>query len=495
MRNHKIYNVDFKNLKANHYAALLGVALVIFLSQIGTISSGWSSDDSVFLKLVPSLEFSHVVRYVDPAWGWYYRPSFLIYFGLLRRIFGDNPAAYHAVSIGLHSLAGVLVCVLAQRLKISAPYAAGLVFAAINYTSETPGWISSVSAILALCGCFGALLAWIGFLETGKKHFYALSVGFCLLALGSKEEAAIIPVALLLLDLWKMPQLPLAQRIIRFAPFVLLTISYGILAFVAHSNAVVFSNAIAPNPNIIFMLGNGALGGALAPWNQLLNWSCLALIVGLAISPKLGDIDSRFIGLWFLISILPVPLVVGSAANGSRFWYLPSAFAAMLLLSLFQKYRHFDGIKETAMAFVAALSVPFLQVFVSRTETDLWVASLLSFTILIAVVLWRIGRINKFVCLELLLVSGASQLDLAIYRINALWDEWSSVAAVLVFAFFSLKNSRSWWPGALTITFLFYLPQITLPVYLCLYLWNSRQNQAEELRASADRASTVLNFS
>jgi hypothetical protein len=243
------------------------------------------------------------------------------------------------------------------------------------------------------------------------------------------------------------------------------------------------------------MLGNGALGGALAPWNQLLNWSCLALIVGLAISPKLGDIDSRFIGLWFLISILPVPLVVGSAANGSRFWYLPSAFAAMLLLSLFQKYRHFDGIKETAMAFVAALSVPFLQVFVSRTETDLWVASLLSFTILIAVVLWRIGRINKFVCLELLLVSGASQLDLAIYRINALWDEWSSVAAVLVFAFFSLKNSRSWWPGALTITFLFYLPQITLPVYLCLYLWNSRQNQAEELRASADRASTVLNFS
>jgi len=167
----------------------------------------------------------------------FFRPLVtLLYTGGLR-LWGDRPAAFHAVSLGAHLATTAMVFWLAWLLIRPAWAAAfcAAVFGLHPGQYEAVEWIAAnADALLALLGT----LAVAAFVESDRRRpggqgFYALSLGSFALALGSKEMAVTVPLLLLGYQVLFRPQG--RRRIdvlrpgwIRHAPFWAMSIAYAL---------------------------------------------------------------------------------------------------------------------------------------------------------------------------------------------------------------------------------------------------------------------------
>ena len=167
----------------------------------------------------------------------FFRPLVsILYVGGLRA-WGASPAAFHAVSLGMHLAATAAVFWLAWRLFRRAWTAAfcAAVFGLHPGQFEAVQWIAAnADGLLAMLGT----LCVAAFVESelrrpGGRRFYALSLGSFVLALGSKEMAVTIPLALLGAQVLLRPREwgwkeVLRARWKRHAPFWALSSGYAL---------------------------------------------------------------------------------------------------------------------------------------------------------------------------------------------------------------------------------------------------------------------------
>ena len=117
-------------------------------------------------------------------------------------MYGLEPAGYYVTNLLLHLACVALVTALGWRLSHGdrrAAMIAGLLFAGgFGHHGEAVIWISGRTGVIADLFVLAAVLAFDGhLLGRGMRHA-ALTVLFALLALLSKESAAVLPVLLLL---------------------------------------------------------------------------------------------------------------------------------------------------------------------------------------------------------------------------------------------------------------------------------------------------------
>jgi hypothetical protein len=450
--------------------ALIFALVVVFHGN--KLFLGFSSDEIVFLKLVPPLKLSDLSNYFDPGWGWYYRPLFLVYFGGIRWILGDNPVAFHALNILFHGIAAIGVSLLAKRLGIPWAGLAGATFVALTANNEVPEWISSVTSIFSVIGMVGSLLCWLAFIENRRKSDYFATLGCMVLALLSKEESAAIPILLLVFDLWKRPSISLKLRFVELLPFACTLGVYLVLALIAHSNAVVFSNQIAPNPLTIYPLLNGAFGNFFNSTNSIIALGSLGTIAFLSLKKP----DTRVFLLSLVIILAPVPLAVGSYAINSRFWYAGAVFSSMILVSIFSDSKLtqtncFQGWRSVVVAFYILVLVPPINLVINRSESDLTTSILLVAALLMTLVAWRNHRLPTDVFILVIGVAVCSQLDLAIYRISVQWPNLFALILVCGYGIYLMRriSPLQWWHGVLASAALLYYPPITLSLFAVSY--------------------------
>jgi hypothetical protein len=146
-------------------------------------------------------------------------------FKALLQIYGANVVAFLANNFILHSLNVVLFYFIVQKIK-KTPIAVVTAFVLGSFYLT---WISNIHEILAATFVLLSTLFWIRSLE-GEGRTKALSIGFYILAILTKEITFVLPLPLGLLALYKKQQskhnLDFASICRRLTPFLVIFLIY-----------------------------------------------------------------------------------------------------------------------------------------------------------------------------------------------------------------------------------------------------------------------------
>jgi tetratricopeptide (TPR) repeat protein len=171
------------------------------------LRGGWLWDDPLEISENPLLR-----TWAGLGKIWFSR-STLDYFPLkssvewlLWQVWGDQPSAYHWVSLALHFLSACLFWRVLSKLGVRLAWLGGLFFVAHPLAVESVAWISELKNTLSLALLLGAALAYLDYDDSrGAKitSSYLLSVVLFLLAMLSKSTVVMFPFVLLLYAWWR----------------------------------------------------------------------------------------------------------------------------------------------------------------------------------------------------------------------------------------------------------------------------------------------------
>lgn len=190
------------------HASLVAAALAFFV-YLPSVAGGFVYDDGELILRNPSIRSLHslhdlavVLRY-EPS-----RPLLNLTWALNYAFGGLAPWHYHLVNVLIHAGNAALVASLflwmARRLKRPEAGPAALlgacVFAASPMAAETAAYVASRSSALSTLFTLASLRVATSVLDGGPRRRLLPAMGFFLLALATKEEAAALPFLLILLD-------------------------------------------------------------------------------------------------------------------------------------------------------------------------------------------------------------------------------------------------------------------------------------------------------
>lgn len=368
----------------NDRRTLLGAALLALavLAVYGlSVDYEFVYDDHVQIERNPWLRDPDGFRLflTRPFWGFYqdrglgpsnyYRPAFGWAYSIVARMFGLQPAAFHATSVALHIAVTLLVALGARRLFAAwsgdrrreiAALAAGLFFAVYPAHAEAVAWIGDqVDLLTALFGLL-ALFAYLSHKDRGGWTRWWAGPFFYLLACLAKEPGTALLLVLgavemsewrregSLLRALRRASARLAPYVAMFAVYVALRIhalggfsprSYGVtaspagaLAFAAGLFARYLAFLAVPFPGRVLasvpaptLLSPVAIAGLAAAGIALL---------GLAAAAWSGRARREIVLPLAVIVAFLLPVLAANSIGGSnfseRYLYLPSIGLAWL---------------------------------------------------------------------------------------------------------------------------------------------------------------------
>lgn len=185
------------------------VALVAVLTYAPSLTNGFALDDVPAVQederlrdpsSLPELMRGPYLTYM-PAARSPYRPITSASYAISWWIGGGHPMAFHAVNVGLHALASVLLLSLLTALAAPATAATlgAAVFAAHPVHVEAVAGIVGRADVLSTLFCFAALVVYLDRRLEMASRVAGVSALY-LLALGSKEGAVVLPLLVLLVE-------------------------------------------------------------------------------------------------------------------------------------------------------------------------------------------------------------------------------------------------------------------------------------------------------
>ncbi len=205
--------------------------MLVAVSYIPALSGGFVWDDVIFSE-EPVI---HAVSGLKSIWfspadirnEGHYWPLVYSSFWLEHKLWGLQPAGYHAVNIALHLANCLLLWRLLARLRVPGAAVVAAVFAVHPVHVESVAWIIERKDVLSALFYLGAVLVWIRFVEQPRPARYALALGLFTAGLLSKSVVVTLPVALLIWHWWQQGRVR-SVDLLRLAPFV--AVAVGITA-------------------------------------------------------------------------------------------------------------------------------------------------------------------------------------------------------------------------------------------------------------------------
>jgi protein O-mannosyl-transferase len=353
----------------------------------------WPTLDYSFVNFDDPVAFSanpHVKAGLTlPGLAWafsstevYWQPLVHLSHMAVVSLFGPGPGPAHFANALLHAANAALFLLLLRRLGLAlAPaLAAAALFALHPLRVESVAWITERKDVLSAFFWLLTLLAYVHYVAQPTQRVRYLRLLLCyLLGLMSKPTLVMLPVALLLLDLWPLrrPQ-PLRQRIVEKLPLAALAALIAIVTYFAQqaSGAVSdlallpfdqrFANAIY---SYAFYLVKSLWPSDLAilyvypaSYPPLTILAAAAFLVGLTYAAwrtRLGAPWWLAGWLWFLLTLLPnIGLIqAGSQPYADRFTYLPSLLPCAALAYAAHRALGESPFRWAAAALAAALTL------------------------------------------------------------------------------------------------------------------------------------------
>ncbi len=161
-----------------------------------------------------------------------YAPLTWAVYGVAYALGKDNSFWYHLFSLAVHAFNIWLVFQLLLRLQMgkNTALAVALLFAIHPLQVESVAWIAGFSTPFFSMFYLMACLKYLDYTERPEQTgAYWLTLLLFVAACLSKSAAVTLPLTLVLLDLWRKPQIALKQKIFGYAPFFLIALFFGIL--------------------------------------------------------------------------------------------------------------------------------------------------------------------------------------------------------------------------------------------------------------------------
>lgn len=339
-----------------------------------------------------------------------WHPITWLSFMLDCELFGDNPRAFHIVNIAWHALNGVLVFLLARRMTGTFWTAAicAALFAWHPQRVESVTWITERKDVLS---GFFSLIAIGCHLAYGRARMrnssgfraagaYTGALAAFALGLMSKSVVVMLPVVLLLLDLWPLGRGPrddesawrtLLRLAVEKVPFLALALAAGLITMTTQEASGAFSLALSFDQRVGNALVSVMRYLGMAAWPYGLSvmyphpgdWPAL-LVGGAGLAVAAISVVACWtwrerpwllVGWgWFLAFLLPtLGLVqVGLQAMADRYTYLPMIGLQLALLELARRWVAGAGRRARAAAAAAAVVVLAALGFRTVGQQALW---------------------------------------------------------------------------------------------------------------------------
>ncbi|MFN0033697.1 MAG: tetratricopeptide repeat protein [Saprospiraceae bacterium] len=157
----------------------------------------------------------------------------------------ESPIWYHVLSALVHAINVMLVFRLFRRLGSSLTVSAlvALFFAIHPLQVESVAWIAGFSTPLFSMFYLLSCLWYLDYAEQGDGRSYKYALGAFVLACLSKSAAVTLPLLLVLMDWWLKRPLSDRQRLLRYVPFFLVALLFGLLTIYSrHASAMNMSD-------------------------------------------------------------------------------------------------------------------------------------------------------------------------------------------------------------------------------------------------------------
>jgi len=183
---------------------LIGIPLIVYI-KVATL--GFTMlDDSIFIK--ENQAFNSDIHNVSVAFqrgvfspenDFYYRPIFLVDFILESNVFGIGATGYHLTNLIFHLVCVLLLYLFFIKLKIPEPHALllAMIFAVHPVLSQAVAWIPGRNDMLLMIFFVSGLILAIDYTQKPGWLLFSGQLVLFLLALFTKETAAMIPVVAL----------------------------------------------------------------------------------------------------------------------------------------------------------------------------------------------------------------------------------------------------------------------------------------------------------
>jgi len=308
----------------------------------------WGNLGAVFTQPFPAETYEPIP---------YYRPVVTLVNFLNFHLLGKTTFGYHVVNLGFHILNAMLlyllVLLLFKRELLS--FFTALFFAAHPIHTNSVVWISARTDLI---GCFFLLLTVILFIKR-KDHPGALSSLFFvgavftyILSLLSKEITLALPLFLFVWDYLGKKE-PIGKKIIRFVPFIIVSLAYIALRIAILGNLGTGEPYTSANPFQRFLtifpiyfyyfkkfilpvyLNFSPRVLTITSIFNLKFWGALlffAVVLALGLSLRRRAKEFSFGIFWILLMLVPVLNLVPLYASVKEWWaYIPSIGFCLIL--------------------------------------------------------------------------------------------------------------------------------------------------------------------
>ncbi len=318
-----------------------GIVLAVISAFYANLASSFLSDDLYLLTIAQHPEAFRKVLFVHGGGQEFFRPVGGMALFVSHWLAGANPHTWHAFSLALHALNGLLVYTLARQLFAGKQIAgvAAVLFCFHGVTPEAVTWMAGRFDLLATCFTLVSLVCFVASQNKDSRGMLVASLTSGALALLAKESAYALPVLITCIASARSESLKDLLR--RTAPYWFLTVIMFLLRFASLGGIGGYVGAGSTSQ----VLSVSALGiikaTALRIWSAFyipVNWSVepspdLALMMALGVAAIVytaafsspNSTSLRLAAAMCLAATLPPlhQLLIDTDLQKSRMLYLP----------------------------------------------------------------------------------------------------------------------------------------------------------------------------
>jgi dolichyl-phosphate-mannose-protein mannosyltransferase len=305
------------------FLAPIAAVLIVYRHAVGAF---FFEDDFQWLM---TTRFFHPADVLNiGSYSHFYRPVIELYFWAGVALFGRSAALFHAASIAVHAVNGILLFLIVRHLTSNerAGLVAALVFVVL------PGYVEAVAWIGALAepvGAFFGCLAIYAFLKSdaprGAGWIVLSCAAFALALLTHESSVVFLPILFLVVYAAGRPR---GMAVVRaLAPFVLVAIAYLAIDIpINRRSYLVGEDLYKPGFHIVTNILSYIVGLYVGKRNAV-TYAIVAIVVVALFA--FGNRRVRLGTGWMLLALMPfAPFTWG---NTSRYLYLPAMGFSILI--------------------------------------------------------------------------------------------------------------------------------------------------------------------
>src|SRR5215212_1572927 len=260
------------------------------------------------------------------------------------QLFGLDAGAHKLVNVAFHAGVAILLLLFLVRATgaVWLSLAVAALFALHPTRVESVAWVSGRKDVLGALLFMLALFLYAGYVRSGRaSRLIGVTAAFAL-ALMAAPSVIALPFVLLLLDWWpfrrfdraRMPRL-LLEKLPLFAlliPSIVLTLRAQMPAAAQPPIAARLANAIVSYADSLRLLVWPSGLTILYPFRRNIPAATIFIATALLIAITIAAVRYArrapfFIAgwLWFLVTLVPMPLQAGAASMADRYTYIPFA--------------------------------------------------------------------------------------------------------------------------------------------------------------------------